>query len=169
MRTRSRAVGIIQSDVQEYVMKFIGKSLLVTLLGACVLPAGAAAESAVVMVSDCWIRPLPGKLPSGGYFKAMNMSARPIDLTGVQTNAFGMAMLHQTQKNGSTSKMVMLDKVTVPAHGTLTFTPGNYHLMLEEPKRPLEVGATIPLTFEFSDGEKVTTACEVKSPGTMSH
>lgn len=120
------------------------------------------------MVSDCWIRALPGNLPSGGYFSVMNMSDKPIDLTGVKTDAFGMAMLHQTQSNGSTSKMVMVGKATVPANGTLEFAPGGYHLMLEKPKQPLKVGTSIPLTFSFSDGEKVTSECAVKSAGTAS-
>ncbi|MEA3088584.1 MAG: periplasmic copper chaperone, partial [Paraburkholderia sp.] len=35
------------------------------------------------------------------------------------------------------------------------------------PKQPLKIGTTIPLTFSFSNGEKVTTACMVKSAGTM--
>lgn len=126
-----------------------------------------AAPSASVMVSDCWIRALPGDLPSGGYFKVMNMSDRPVDLTGVETDAFAMAMLHQTQSNGSTSTMVMVDKATVPAHGTLAFAPGNYHVMLEHPRQPLKVGSAIALTFAFSDGEKTTAQCVVKSPGTL--
>ncbi len=40
--------------------------------------------------------------------------------------------------------------------------------MLEHPKQPLKIGTTIPLTFSFSNGEKVTAACAVKSAGTMS-
>jgi copper(I)-binding protein len=126
--------------------------------------AGAAATASV---SDCWIRALPGDLPSGGYFKASNSGDQPVNLVGVGTDAFGMAMLHQTQSQGSTSSMAMVDQVAVPAHGSLVFAPGNYHVMLEHPKQPLKIGTTIPLTFSFSDGEKVTTACMVKSAGTM--
>jgi copper(I)-binding protein len=148
-------------------MRLLPKTVLFAMLSGCALSAAAAPASE--MVSDCWIRLLPGNLPAGGYFKVMNMSAKPVDLTSVKTDAYGMAMLHQTQSNGSTSKMVMVDKATVPANGTLAFTPGDYHLMLEEPKKPLKVGMSIPLTFEFSDGEKVKATCEVKSAATMSH
>jgi copper(I)-binding protein len=125
----------------------------------------SAAPSASVMVSGCWIRSMPGDLPFGGYFKAMNMSDRPVDLTGVESDAFGMAMLHQSQSNGDMSEMVMVDKATVPANGTLTFAPGGYHVMLEKPKKPLKVGTSVPLTFAFSDGEKIRAECIVKSPG----
>jgi periplasmic copper chaperone A len=147
-------------------VKNLLKVTLFAALTGCALSATAAPSS--MMVSDCWIRLLPGSLPSGAYFKLMNMADKPVDLTGVTTGAFGMAMLHQTQSNGSTSTMAMVDKVTVPANGTLAFTPGNYHVMLEEPKQQLKVGTSIPLTFEFSDGEKVNAQCAVKSPGTVS-
>ncbi|TCG03120.1 copper transporter [Paraburkholderia steynii] len=145
-------------------------SLSTMLLAAlCGCAGTAAAAPASVMVSDCWIRLLPGNLPSGGYFSVMNMGAQPIDLTGVRTDAYGKAMLHQTQSNGSTSNMVMVDKVTVPAHGTLAFTPGGFHLMLEQPRTPLKVGMPIPFTFVFSDGEQVNAECETKSAAAMSH
>ena len=111
---------------------------------------------------------MPGDLPSGGYFKASNTGDQPVNLTGISTDAFGMAMLHQTQSQGSTSSMAMVHQVAVPAHGSLVFAPGNYHVMLEHPKQPLKIGTTIPLAFSFSDGEKVTASCAVKSASTMS-
>ncbi|MDE1180802.1 copper chaperone PCu(A)C [Paraburkholderia sp.] len=126
-----------------------------------------AAPAATVKVSDCWIRSMPGDVPSGGYFKLMNTGDKPVDLDGVSTKAFGMAMLHQTQSNGSTSKMVMLDKVTVPAHAPLAFAPGGYHLMLEQPVKPLKVGSSIPMTFEFSDGARVDATCAVRNASGM--
>ncbi|AOJ33546.1 copper chaperone PCu(A)C [Burkholderia metallica] len=134
---------------------------------AALSPVAHAAPAQSVAVSDCWIRGMPGNLPSGGFFNVKNSSDNPIDLTGVDSDAFGMAMLHQTQSNGSTSTMVMVDKATVPAGGTLSFAPGGYHVMLEQPTHPLKVGTTLPLTFTFGDGEKVTAQCTVKAPGTM--
>jgi copper(I)-binding protein len=140
----------------------IKTALLPLALSFFTAPALAAPS---VMVSNCWVRALPGDLPSGGYFSVMNMSGKPINLVGVQTDAFGMAMLHQSQSSGSTSTMVMVDKAPVPANGTLKFAPGGYHLMLENPKHPLKVGTSIRLTFAFDDGEKVTSECAVKSAG----
>ena len=90
-----------------------------------------AAAPAPASVSDCWIRALPGDLPKGGYFKAHNAGDPPVNLVGISSNAFGMAMLHQTESQGSTSSMAMIEQVAVPAHGTaLEFAPGNYHAML---------------------------------------
>lgn len=147
-------------------MKLTMKTTFVSLM-LCLGAAPALAAPASIMVSDCWVRLLPGDLPSGGYFSVMNMSSKPINLVGVQTDAYGMAMLHQTQSNGSTSAMVMVDKAPVPANGTLKFAPGGYHLMLEKPKHALKVGTSIPMTFKFDDGENVTSECAVKSAGAM--
>ena len=148
-------------------MKTSPKLLLAALLCGSSMQAFAGAV-ATASVSDCWIRALPGDLPSGGYFKASNAGDQPVNLVGISTEAFGMAMLHQTQSQGSTSSMAMVHQVAVPAHGLLVFAPGNYHVMLEHPKQPLKIGTTIPLTFSFSDGEKITAACAVKSASTMS-
>jgi periplasmic copper chaperone A len=145
-------------------MKRISSILIAGALAGVSLPS-LAAGPASVSVSDCWIRLLPGNLPSGAYFKAVNSGDKAVDLVGVESAAYGMAMLHQTQSAGSTSTMVMVDKAPVPAHGTLTFAPGGYHVMLEQPKAPLKVGTQTPLTFSFSDGEKVTASCAVKSAG----
>jgi periplasmic copper chaperone A len=139
------------------------RSLALALPLATASLCAFAAPTSAMMVSDCWIRSMPGDTPSGGYFKLMNMSDKSVDLDSISTNAFGMSMLHQTQSNGSTSKMVMVDKATVPANGTLAFAPGGYHVMFEQAKTPLKVGTAIPVTFRFSNGENIVAQCAVKN------
>jgi copper(I)-binding protein len=131
--------------------------------------ASCGAFAASASVSDCWVRLLPGNLPSGAYFTMSNASSTALELDGVESDAFGMAMLHRTQSNGSMSTMEMVHSATVPANGTLKFAPGGYHVMLEQPKHPLAVGSTIDLTFTFGNGEKTTAQCAVKSPATMAN
>jgi copper(I)-binding protein len=137
---------------------------VVMLAGALIVGSAAyAAGSNPLTVTHCWIRALPGKIPSGGYFVATNSGDQPADLVEVQTPAFGMAMLHQSQTQGGTSRMVMVDKVEVPAHGSVAFTPGDYHLMLEQPKQPLQIGTKLTLTFVFNGNRKVDATCLVKN------
>lgn len=141
---------------------------LLTAASLAVACSAAFAAPDAVSVSKCWIRAMPAGIPSGGFFEVTNSSDKPIQLTGVDSDAFGMAMLHQTQSNGSMSKMVMVDTATVPAKGTLSFAPGDYHVMLEEPKQALKIGSTISLTLSFSDGDKLGVQCKVESPNAMS-
>jgi len=147
-------------------MKSLNQALLLSAL--CGAPLAAQAAPAAMSVSVCWIRALPENLPSGGYFKMTNSSGREVALTGVQTDAFGMAMLHQTREKNGMSTMAMVKQVPVPAHGTVSFAPGGYHVMLEKPRKPVTPGMNLPMTFLFSNGQKLTATCEVKSAGAMS-
>ncbi|CAG4905854.1 hypothetical protein LMG31841_03496 [Paraburkholderia saeva] len=131
-----------------------------TLFGATAHAAGAQA----ITTQDAWVRWLPNNLPAGGYVTLMNASDKPIDLVDVSSDDYGSAMLHQTISNGSTQKMVMADKLTVPAHGQAKIAPGGYHVMLEEPKHKIAPGDTVHLKLKFSDGETLDTPFAVKSP-----
>jgi copper(I)-binding protein len=124
--------------------------------------SASAAGAASVQATECWVRTMPATLPSSGYFMLKNDGDKAITLKNVDTSAFGMAMMHQTQNNGSTSKMVHVESVQVPPHGTLKFAPGGYHVMLEQPKGALKIGTTIPLTLDFGDGGKIDAQCELK-------
>jgi periplasmic copper chaperone A len=123
-----------------------------------------AAGSAAISVKDAWVRWLPSGLPAAGYVTLVNSGDKPIDLIDISSDDYGDAMLHQTVSNGSTQKMVMVDKLTVPAHGQAAIAPGGYHVMLEDAKHKIAPGDTVHLKLKFSDGETLDTAFPVKSP-----
>jgi len=141
-----------------------------TVLGACALVLfGAQAHAAgahAISATNAWVRWLPNNLPSAGYVTLNNASDKRIDLTDISSPDYGSAMLHRTVSNGSTTNMVMVDKVEVPAHGSLTIAPVGYHIMLEQPTRKIAPGDTVHLKLKFSDGETLDTPFAVKSPGT---
>jgi periplasmic copper chaperone A len=126
-------------------------------------PAAHAADVAI-SAQNAWVRWLPNDLPAAGYVTLKNDGEKPIDLVGVSSDDYGMVMLHQTVSNGSTQKMVMVHKATVPAHGTLDIAPGGYHLMLEHAKHKVAPGDTVHLKLKFSDGATLDTPFAVKPP-----
>ncbi|NPT54105.1 copper chaperone PCu(A)C [Paraburkholderia elongata] len=65
-------------------MKTRRKLLLAALLRGSSVQAFAGA-AATASVSDCWIRALPGDLPSGGYFKASNTGDQSIERSSAQS------------------------------------------------------------------------------------
>ncbi|REE17710.1 hypothetical protein B0G71_0669 [Paraburkholderia sp. BL27I4N3] len=123
-----------------------------------------AAGANAVSVKDAWVRWLPNNLPAAGYATLVNASDKPVDLVDISSNDYGDAMLHQTVSNGSSQKMVMVDKLTVPAHGQVSIAPGGYHVMLEDAKHKVAPGDTVHLKLKFSDGETLDTPFAVKSP-----
>ncbi|WP_199540381.1 copper chaperone PCu(A)C [Paraburkholderia kururiensis] len=137
------------------------------LLAAVFIGAPAmamAADAHAVTARDAWVRWLPNNLPAAGYVTLANDGDKPVDLVGISSDDYGSAMLHQTVSNGSTQKMVMADKLTVPAHGSVAIAPGGYHLMLEDASHKIMPGSTVHLKLKFSDGETLDTAFPVKPP-----
>lgn len=131
--------------------------LAAVLLGGFACGAQAAVV-APLSVSGAWIRLLPGSLPAGGYFTLQNHADHAIRLTGATSPAYGSVQLHHSLESQGESRMVQVKAVTIPAHGQIRFAPGGYHLMLMKPRRPLQVGAHISITFEFADGQKLAHA-----------
>lgn len=143
-------------------------ALTAALFSAGLLFAAPAAQAGgttpVVTASNAWVRWLPNGLPAAGYVTLKNGSDKNVDLTEASSPDYDMVMLHQTVSNGSTQQMVMVDKATVPAHGTLAIAPGGYHFMLEQAKHAIKVGDTVHMTLDFSDGSKLDVPFTVKSP-----
>ncbi|MDE2149320.1 MAG: copper chaperone PCu(A)C [Gammaproteobacteria bacterium] len=116
------------------------------------LTAAAARATAPLSVTGAWIRLLPGGLPAGGYFTLRNDGDHPVKLIGAKSPAYGSVMLHRSLQSQGESGMVGVDTLTVPAHGQIRFAPGGYHLMLMQPRAPLEVGGAVTVALEFDGG-----------------
>ena len=100
-----------------------------TALAALLLlaPLPAFAQTSPLSLSDGWIRFLPGN--SAGYFTLKNNGSAKVQLTGADTPACGMLMMHKSESTGGMSSMQDVKAVDIPGGGTLKFAPGGYHLM----------------------------------------
>ena len=125
--------------------------------------AAHAANAADLVVKDGWFRSLPGKLPAGGYFTLHNGGTATVTLTGAESPACGMLMLHKTQNQGGTMQMLDVASVPVSAGSDVAFAPGGYHLMCMDATAAMKPGASVPVTLDFADGSKVVTKFAVKN------
>jgi periplasmic copper chaperone A len=121
------------------------------------------AQAAGLAISNAWFRALPNNLPAAGYFTLKNAGAKAVSLTGADSSACGMLMLHKTEHAGGMNHMSMVDSVDVPAGGTLSFAPGGYHLMCMDPAATMKPGATVSVTLKFADGTTLQTGFPVKA------
>jgi copper(I)-binding protein len=122
----------------------------------------APANAAQVTVSDAWFRSLPGHLPAGGYFTLHN-TGPDVRLTGAQSPACGMLMLHKSSTSGGMAEMAMVESVDIAHSGTVSFAPGGYHLMCTSPTGAMTPGANVPVTLTFGDGSTSTAVFAVKN------
>ena len=134
-----------------------------SLIAVLVMAGTGVAQAAPFQITDGWFRALPGKLPAGGYFTAHNGTNNEISITGADSDACGMLMIHRSSNKGGMSGMDMVDKVSVPAGGTVRFAPGGYHLMCENPTAKMKVGGKVAVSLKLSDGSSVTAGFVVKN------
>lgn len=113
------------------------------------------------MVGGAWFRSLPGNVPAGGYFSLMNMSSRPMVLTGASSPACASLELHMTHNMGGMMHMMAVPSIEIGAGATFAFAPGGYHLMCMNPR--LKVGTSVPVTLKFAGGETLTVPFAVKN------
>ncbi len=123
----------------------------------------SAASAAELTVSGAWIRALPPSVPSGGYFTLHNGGKTSVTLTGANSPACGMLMLHRTENMGGMSTMNDVENVAVPAGETVQFSPGGYHLMCMNASSAIKPGKTVPVTLKFSDGSSVNAVFAVRN------
>lgn len=136
-------------------------------LGICSLLAGVTsvrADGDTLHISHAWLRTVLPSLPAAGYFDLSNSGSRPEVLVSASSPACGQLMFHESHGTGGTEQMRMVESVTVPARGNLSFSPGSYHLMCTSPTGVLMPGHRVPVTLNFEDGASVTAQFEVRGP-----
>lgn len=121
---------------------------------AATMPAHAQLQ--MVSIAGPWIRFINPTTPAAGYFTVTNAGARPAVITGASSPDCGSLMLHQSRNVNGVDQMEMVSSVTVPAHGSVKFAPGGYHLMCMSPSANVVPGRTVPVTLTFADHRTVT-------------
>lgn len=132
------------------------------------LAASVLAADAALTVHDAWIRPAPPNAPVlAGYMTLDNRSAAARVLVGASSRAFGKVTIHRTEQAQGMSKMTHLAGVEIAAHEKMVFGPGGYHLMLEQPKRALNAGDSVPVVLRFADGSSAPVTFQVREPDAL--
>ncbi len=149
-------------------------------------PAAPAAKGPVISVEGAWARPsAEGSMMSAAYFTVRNTGDEDDALVGASADVAGRAELHESRPATTESKaegsmggqtmggsggndmameMVPVDRITVPAGGSVELKPGGLHVMLMDLKRPLAVGDRFQLTLRFEKSGEQTVEVEVRQP-----
>lgn len=115
-------------------------------------PAGACEGLDVV---SAWIRePPPGATAAAAYATLRNNGSDPLRIDRVSASGFGMAMLHETVREGDRVRMRHREHLTVPAGGELVLAPGGIHIMLMQPAVALRAGDERVLSFGCGSAER---------------
>jgi copper(I)-binding protein len=106
-----------------------------------------------INVSHAWVQEAPpGAEVLAGYMDLQNQSPQAQTLIGARSADFKSVMLHQTVSKGGMTHMNHSPRIDIPAGTTMRFSPGQYHLMLMNPKKALRQGDQVEVLLEFQGG-----------------
>lgn len=125
----------------------------------------AAAPAATVKVKDAWMRePNPGRPIGAAFMTLENPGSRAIALVGVTSDAAKRIELHEMSMKDGMMSMRQVERIAIPAKGTVQLAPGGFHLMLFDLTRKIHGGDVVQLTLRFDDGSTVRVATPVRVP-----
>ena len=130
---------------------------------ATVLATAATLSLAQTKVEDPWVRgTVAGQMATGAFLTLTSSVGGK--LVAASSPAAGRVEIHEMSMAGDVMKMRELASgLPLPAGKPVKLTPGGYHLMLMELKKPLAAGEVVPLALviEGKDGQRSTQ--EVKA------
>lgn len=130
--------------------------------------AGAAAEASggELEIVEPWLNePPPGRPVAAVYMELRNRGAEPLAVVGARTDAAASAAVHGHRAEAGTMHMYAVERLEVPAGGSVALRPGGYHLMLGEVRGTLARGALLPFCLRLDGGEEVCAEARVRKFG----
>ena len=133
------------------------------LLAGMVIAQSLAWADASISIENAWVRDAPPHAEmSAGYLTILNHSAQAQTLTSVSSPQFQKVEAHRTEMVDGQVRMLREDNVTVPAHGSLEFKPGGYHLMLIHPLHELKLGDRVELHLQFKGSQPLSVDAQIR-------
>ena len=147
------------------------KTLAAVIAGSLLLVplAAQAAAPCLPQFEQGWLRPpvAGAAMPmAAGYGQLINPCDHPLQVVAVSSPAFASVSLHESLIQNGMSRMQPVPQLQLPAGARVTLAPGGYHLMLMQPKSPLQAGQLLPVQFTLADGSVLSAQLQVGAPTT---
>ena len=115
------------------------------------------AQGAPVTVEDAWIREAPpNAYTMVGYLILLNDTPRQYELGCAKSNHFKEIEFHRTVINDGMARMHHYETLTISPFSSLTFQPGDLHLMLMGPRDSFKAGDELVITLCILHGNTQT-------------
>jgi copper(I)-binding protein len=141
----------------------IGALVFVAVL-ALVVVACSTSSGTAPTIRDAWVRAAPSiDRPTAAYLVITNPGSEADALVGASSPVAASAEVHETSMDASgMTGMHAVDRLEVPAGGTVRLEPGGYHLMLMELTRPLTVGEAVRIDLVFERAGTIEVTATVR-------
>ena len=129
----------------------------------------ALAVAALLTVSDVWSRPAIG---TGVVYMRVNNRGNAADrLDAARTPVARVVEIHESMDESKSMpgmnmtgvmSMQRVRALTIPAHGSVTLSPGGYHLMAIDLRHDLHPNTQFPLQLHFARAGWTTVTVTVR-------
>jgi len=134
-----------------------------SLLILSVLLGTASAQSTTVTVEDPWVREgPPGMAMLAGFMVVRNAGKEARSITAAEGPDYDHVEMHRSITKDGMARMIPQQSIPIPPGGAVTLKPGDYHLMLMQPKRALVAGDNTEITLILDDGTRLSINAPVK-------
>ena len=117
-----------------------------------------------VMIKSPWARASVSR-NGAAYFTISNMGKAEVNVVSAASDVAKRTELHTHIMEGDIMRMRHIDKIAVPAGGSISLKPGGHHVMLMGLKRKLKEGESFPMTVTFDNGTKTQVMVKVGKIG----
>jgi copper(I)-binding protein len=142
-------------------------SIALALALAAAAPALAQEfKAGDITIDKSWARATPkGAEVGAGYFVVHNNDEIPDKLTGGSAD-FARVEIHEMKTESGVMRMPELKNgLDIPAHGTVRFLPGGYHVMFAHLAKPLVKGEKVKATLSFERASQIAVEFPVEGLG----
>ena len=149
-------------------MRFLAAALMIAL-AACGQTSERAAQQAPVAalrVDNAWAAPTPGGVDvSAGYLMLVNATAAEDVLVGVSSPRAARVEVHEMTMQDGVMQMRAVERLAVPAGGSIELAPSGRHLMFYGVAQPFAEGEAIPVRLTFERAGEMDVSLPVRRPG----
>lgn len=123
-----------------------------------------------IHLTNGWISEAPPTVSVlAAYLDIKNNSDKTIKLLDVSSSDFSHIEIHRSVTKGDLVSMEKQTYLDITAGEIFKLTPGEYHLMLFEPKKALRSGDSTTISFSFNNGNSQDLLFSVKRRGNNDH
>jgi copper(I)-binding protein len=132
-------------------------ALILMLTGTQLYAKEVVAPKNLVSITDAWVRPTnPGQEVGAAYMTFL--SKQDITLVSIESSITDSVEIHNMTMENGVMKMRMLKSLALKAGDSYKLSPGGFHLMLFDLKKPLTVGEQVSFTLHFKSNRNTQTS-----------
>ena len=138
------------------------KSYVVSAILAAIIIA-CSKQSPEINITDQWVRKTADGQDVGAAYMTIT-SALDTSLIKVDSSASGSVEIHSMSMENGVMKMRMLEQLDLKANIPYKLSPGGFHLMLFDLKKPLKAGESVSFTLHFKNQAGKESLASFNSP-----